>query len=42
LQNYFKIKISKIFNKLILEIFIVKNAKNKQETTKYLQNIKEI
>jgi len=28
-----------MFNKLILKIFIVKDAKDKQEITKYLQNI---
>ncbi len=28
-----------MLNKLILEIFVVKNAKDKQEITKYLQNI---
>ncbi len=39
LQNCFKIKISKILNKLILKIFIVKDIKNKQKITKYLQNI---
>jgi len=39
LQNCFKIKINKTLNKLTLKIFIVKNAKNEQETTRYLQNI---
>jgi hypothetical protein len=39
LQNCFKIKINKLFNKLILEIFIAKNTKNKQKITKYLQKI---
>jgi len=39
LQNRFKIKISKTLNKLMLKIFIIKDAKNEQETIKYLQNI---
>jgi len=39
LQNCFKIKINKMFNKLTLKIFIIKNAKNKRKATKYLQNI---
>jgi len=38
LQNCFKIKISKTFNKLTLKIFIVKNAKNEEKTIEYLQN----
>jgi len=38
-QNCFKIRISKTLDKLILEIFIVKDIKNKQEIIKYLQNI---
>ncbi len=28
-----------MFNKLILKIFIVKDTKDKQEITRYLQNI---
>ena len=39
LQNRFKIKINKTFNKLTLKIFIVKDTKDERETTKYLQNI---
>jgi len=39
LQNRFKIRISKTFNKLILEIFIIKDIKDEQEIIKYLQNI---
>jgi len=39
LQNYFKIRISKTFNKLISKIFIIKDTKNKRKITKYLQNI---
>ncbi len=39
LQNRFKIKISKAFNKLTLKKFIIKDTKNEQEITKYLQNI---
>jgi hypothetical protein len=39
LQNRFKIRINKAFNKLTLEIFIVKDVKDERETTKYLQNI---
>ncbi len=39
LQNCFKIRISKAFNKLTLKIFIAKDAKNERETIRYLQNI---
>ncbi len=39
LQNRFKIRISKTFNKLTSKIFIVKDAKDERETIKYLQNI---
>ncbi len=39
LQNRFKIKINKTFNKLTLKIFIAKDTKNERETIKYLQNI---
>ena len=39
LQNRFKIRISKAFNNLTLKKFIIKDTKNEQEITKYLQNI---